>query len=159
MLKCKNLQKQVRERWVFTKEPQPGTIEIRCLFLHSRRSSESRLQRIFLQRRRWCQEVDAICSGEPWPLHESKPDRTRKRLSGSATQLLVQGSNCHISEFYESPEGALMGVLTMCLLVDAGKVTVMPNAFGSFGEGLLNVSKLKTGKVTLVRLAPVAGGM
>ena len=33
-----------------------------------------------------------------------------------------------------------------------GRVTVMPNAFGDFGEGLLNVSKLKTGKVTLCRL-------
>jgi L-fucose isomerase-like protein len=33
-----------------------------------------------------------------------------------------------------------------------GKVTVMPNAFGDLGEGLLNVSKLKTGKVTICRL-------
>ena len=33
----------------------------------------------------------------------------------------------------------------------------MPNAFGSFGEGLLNVSKVKTGKVTIVRLAQVDG--
>ncbi len=28
----------------------------------------------------------------------------------------------------------------------------MPNAFGNFGEGLLNVSKLKTGPVTMARL-------
>ena len=41
-------------------------------------------------------------------------------------------------------------------LVD-GKITVMPNAFGSFGEGLLNVSKVKTGEVTIVRLAQVGG--
>ena len=35
----------------------------------------------------------------------------------------------------------------------SGKMlTVMPNAFGDFGEGLLNVSKLKTGKVTICRL-------
>ena len=33
----------------------------------------------------------------------------------------------------------------------------MPNAFGSFGEGLLNVSKVKTGPVTLVRLSQVNG--
>ena len=38
-----------------------------------------------------------------------------------------------------------------------GKVTVMPNAFGDFGEGLLNVSKLKTGKVTICRLAYSGG--
>ena len=33
----------------------------------------------------------------------------------------------------------------------------MPNAFGSFGEGLLNVSKVRTGTVTIVRLAQVGG--
>ncbi len=38
-----------------------------------------------------------------------------------------------------------------------GKITVMPNAFGSFGEGLLNVSKLKTGTVTIARLAQTDG--
>jgi L-fucose isomerase-like protein len=38
-----------------------------------------------------------------------------------------------------------------------GKVTVMPNAFGEFGEGLLNVSKLRTGEVTLARLAGTDG--
>ena len=38
-----------------------------------------------------------------------------------------------------------------------GRVTVMPNAFGSFGEGLLNVSKLKTGAVTLARLGCSGG--
>ena len=41
--------------------------------------------------------------------------------------------------------------------VTDGGITVMPNAFGSFGEGLLNVSKVKTGPVTLVRLAQVNG--
>ena len=57
-------------------------------------------------------------------------------------------------EFYEFlKEGALMGVpdYVPAEIVD-GKVTVMPNAFGDFGEGLLNVSKLKTGRVTLCRL-------
>ncbi len=38
-----------------------------------------------------------------------------------------------------------------------GRVTVMPNAFGDFGEGLLNVSRLKTGKVTLCRLGSSGG--
>ena len=36
-------------------------------------------------------------------------------------------------------------------------MTVMPNAFGDFGEGLLNVSKLKTGKVTIFRLTYFGG--
>ena len=34
----------------------------------------------------------------------------------------------------------------------SGPVTVLPNAFGDFGEGLLNVSRVKTGRVTLARL-------
>ena len=58
-------------------------------------------------------------------------------------------------EFYEfTKDGALMGVpdYVPSEIVE-GKVTVMPNAFGDFGEGLLNVSKLKTGKVTICRLA------
>jgi L-fucose isomerase-like protein len=33
-----------------------------------------------------------------------------------------------------------------------GKVTILPSRFGDFGEGLLNVSKVKTGRVTLCRL-------
>ena len=33
-----------------------------------------------------------------------------------------------------------------------GALTVLPSRFGDFGEGVLNVSKLKTGRVTLCRL-------
>ena len=33
-----------------------------------------------------------------------------------------------------------------------GALTVLPSRFGDFGEGLLNVSRIKTGKVTLFRL-------
>jgi L-fucose isomerase-like protein len=33
----------------------------------------------------------------------------------------------------------------------------MPTAFGEFGEGLLNVSKVKTGRVTLARLGYANG--
>jgi len=33
-----------------------------------------------------------------------------------------------------------------------GKVTILPSKFGDFGEGLLNVSRVKTGRVTLARL-------
>ena len=50
-------------------------------------------------------------------------------------------------EFYEFFEdGMLMGVpdYVPTAIVD-GSVTVLPTSFGEFGEGLLNVSKLKTG--------------
>ncbi|MEN6546792.1 MAG: hypothetical protein ABFE07_12210, partial [Armatimonadia bacterium] len=33
-----------------------------------------------------------------------------------------------------------------------GPVTVLPTAFGEFGEGLLNVSRVRTGPVTVCRL-------
>ena len=33
-----------------------------------------------------------------------------------------------------------------------GKVTVKATAFGGFGEGVLNISKVKTGRVTISRL-------
>jgi len=76
---------------------------------------------------------------------------------GAVTQLLVKyltGQVAAYLEFYEfMKDGALMGVpdYVPAEIVD-GKVTVMPNAFGDFGEGLLNVSKLKAGKVTICRL-------
>ena len=76
---------------------------------------------------------------------------------GAVTELIVKyltGQTAAYLEFYEfMTDGALMGVpdYVPAAVVD-GKVTVMPNAFGDFGEGLLNVSKLKTGQVTICRL-------
>ncbi len=50
-------------------------------------------------------------------------------------------------EFYEFFEdGMLMGVPDYVPTeIVNGPVTVLPTSFGEFGEGLLNVSKLKTG--------------
>jgi L-fucose isomerase-like protein len=81
---------------------------------------------------------------------------------GAVTQLIMKyltGQSPAYMEFYEfTAKSALMGVpdYVPASAVD-GKITVMPNAFGSFGEGLLNVSKVKTGEVTIVRLAQVGG--
>jgi L-fucose isomerase-like protein len=81
---------------------------------------------------------------------------------GAVTQLIMKyliGQTPAYMEFYEfTKDSAFMGVpdYVPASVVD-GKVTVMPNAFGSFGEGLLNVSKVKTGEVTIVRLAQVDG--
>lgn len=161
------LAKQVRERWVFTKEPQPGTVENSVrLFLAFKKIIEDRGYSAFSYN-----DVDGVKrlmqfapAGALTLLHDEMeiPTVPENDCPGSATQLLVQGLTGQLPpylEFYEfTPAGALMGVPDYVpgSAVD-GKVTVMPNAFGSFGEGLLNVSKLKTGKVTLVRLAPVAG--
>jgi L-fucose isomerase-like protein len=77
---------------------------------------------------------------------------------GAVTQLITSfltGGTAAYLEFYEFTEtGALMGVPDYVPgdIVN-GRVTVMPNSFGDFGEGILNISKLKTGPVTLARLA------
>ena len=73
---------------------------------------------------------------------------------GGVTEVVMQkltGAVPGYLEFYEFTEkSALMGVpdYVPAAMTDGG-VVVMPNAFGSFGEGLLNVSKLRTGEVTL----------
>jgi L-fucose isomerase-like protein len=77
---------------------------------------------------------------------------------GAVTQLLtrylVNQTGAYL-EFYEFLEdGMLMGVpdYVPTEIVD-GKVRVMPTSFGEFGEGLLNISKVRTGQLTLARLA------
>lgn len=76
---------------------------------------------------------------------------------GNVTQLMVRyltGQCAYYLEFYEFFEDrVLAGVpdYVPAEVVD-GDVTVMPAAFGELSEGILNVSRLKTGKVTLCRL-------
>jgi len=76
---------------------------------------------------------------------------------GSVTQLMtrfVTGQAAAYLEFYEfSDRTLLMGVpdYVPSEIVD-GPVIVRPTAFGRLGEGLLNLSKLRTGPVTLCRL-------
>jgi len=78
-------------------------------------------------------------------------------ILGAVTQLMTRyltGQVGAYMEFYEFLEnGVLMGVpdYVPTEVVD-GPVTVLPTAFGEFGEGLLNVSKVRTGRVTLARL-------
>jgi len=82
---------------------------------------------------------------------------------GSVTQLIVRGLTGQAApyfEFYEFLEDrVLMGVpdYVPAAVVD-GDVLVRPTRFGSFSEGVLNVSKVKTGRVTLCRLLPQEGG-
>jgi L-fucose isomerase-like protein len=76
---------------------------------------------------------------------------------GAVTQLFVKFLSGQIApyfEFYEFFEDRmLMGVpdFVPSEIVD-GKVKVLPTAFGGFAEGILNISKVKTGRVTLSRL-------
>jgi hypothetical protein len=73
-----------------------------------------------------------------------------KYLTGQAAAYL---------EFYEFMEDrVLMGVPDYVPSeVVEGKVTVDTTSFGGFSEGILNVSKVKTGKVTICRLVYKGG--
>jgi L-arabinose isomerase len=77
---------------------------------------------------------------------------------GAVTQLIVKsltGQCAAYLEFYEFFEkSVLLGVPDFVPAeVVNGKVKVTPAAFGNIGGGLLNISTLKTGKLTLVRLS------
>jgi len=77
---------------------------------------------------------------------------------GAVTQLVVKhltGQCAAYLEFYEFfEESVLMGVpdFVPAEVVD-GKVKVTPAAFGNINGGLLNISTMKTGKLTMVRLS------
>jgi len=76
---------------------------------------------------------------------------------GAVTQVMVRmltGQIAAYFEFYEFMEDrVLVGVPDFVPreVVD-GKLAVLPSRFGDFGEGILSVSKVKTGRVTLCRL-------
>ena len=161
------LAKRVRARWRFVREPKPGTVENSVrLFLAIKRKVDERGYQGFS-----FNDVDGIKkllgfapAGALTLFHDeldisSVPENDSL---GAVTQLIVRrltGQVAAYLEFYEFlADGALMGVpdYVPAEIVEGG-VTVMPNAFGSFGEGLLNVSKLKTGKVTLARLGRTNG--
>ena len=81
---------------------------------------------------------------------------------GEITQLMLRhltGQCAAYLEFYEFFEDrVLAGVpdFVPTEIVD-GDVTVMPAAFGELSEGILNVSKVKTGELTMCRLAYADG--
>lgn len=158
----KSIVSSLRQRWVFTREPSPGTVEnsVRLFLALKAKIRERGYQGVSFS------DVDGIKklmkfapAGSLTLLHDkmdicSIPENDSM---GAVTQVMVKsltgqvGAYLEIYEFFN--DGALMGVpdYVPSEIVD-GKVTVMPNAFGDFGEGLLNISKLKTGKVTLCRL-------
>ncbi len=162
-----SLAEKMQSNWSFTKKPQPGTAEKSAkLYLAIREKIEDRGYAAFSYN-----DVDGIKklmgfapAGAMTLLHDeiNIPTVPENDSLGSVTQLMVHyltGQIAAYLEFYEfMDDGALMGVpdYVPSEIVD-GSVTVMPNAFGDFGEGLLNVSRLKTGEVTLARLSCLNG--
>ena len=156
------LAEAVRQRWQFVKPPKEGTVEnaVRLYLAVSRKIRERSYEAISLI------DVDGVKkllgfapAGTFMLLHEEDDICTipENDTLGAVTQLITRyltGQVAAYMEFYEFREdGMLMGVpdYVPSEIVD-GPVTVMPTAFGEFGEGLLNVSKVKTGRVTLARL-------
>ncbi|MBP5236624.1 MAG: hypothetical protein J6128_03725 [Clostridia bacterium] len=82
---------------------------------------------------------------------------------GEITQLMLRhltgqcGAYLEFYEFFE--DRVLAGVPDFVPAeITEGEITVMPAAFGELSEGILNVSKVKTGKLTMCRLAYADGG-
>ena len=76
---------------------------------------------------------------------------------GNVTQLIVKvltGQCGAYLEFYEFFEDSVLAGVPDYIPkeVTMGETTVMPAAFGELSEGILNVSKVKTGTVTMCRL-------
>lgn len=154
--------RNARRNWTFLREPKPETLRNTARFYLAlkRKIEERHYDGISYS------DVDGVKklmkfapAGALTLLHDdldicSIPEND---AMGAVTQLMVKfltGQPAAYLEFYEfTAQGALMGVPDYVPggIVD-GKVTVIPKAFGSFGEGLLNVSKLKTGKITIARL-------
>ncbi len=81
---------------------------------------------------------------------------------GNITQLMVKyltGQCAYYLEFYEFFTDRVLAGVPDYVPAEAvdGKVTVMPAAFGELSEGILNVSKVRTGTVTMCRLVYTAG--
>lgn len=81
---------------------------------------------------------------------------------GNITQLMVRyltGQAAPYLEFYEFFEDSVLAGVpdyVPAAIVD-GEVTVMPAAFGELSEGILNVSRVKGGELTMCRLTCVDG--
>ena len=81
---------------------------------------------------------------------------------GNVTQLIVKyltGQAAPYLEFYEFFENSVLAGVpdyVPAAVVD-GEVTVMPAAFGELSEGILNVSKVKGGELTMCRLTCIDG--
>ena len=157
------LKEKVLERWDFVKNPAKGTLEnaVRLYLAISEKVKERGYEAVSLI------DVDGVKklmkfapAGVFMLLHDEEDICTipENDTLGSVTQLMTRYMTGQVGAYLELYEfmknGVLMGVpdYVPSEIVD-GRVSVMPTSFGEFGEGLLNVSKIKTGEVTLARLS------
>ncbi len=154
---------RMKSNWDFVKKPEEETLENSAkLYIAIRRKIEERGYDAFS----YC-DVDGIKkllgfapAGAMSLLHDELniPTIPENDSLGSVTQLIIRFLTKQVGaylEFYEfTKDGALMGVpdYVPAEIVE-GKVRIFPNSFGDFGEGLLNVSGLKTGRAVICRLS------
>jgi L-fucose isomerase-like protein len=159
--------REMRRRWTFRKPAPPAALrQAAALYLAvSDKAAERGYQAISLI------DVDGVkklLQFPPAPAFMLLADKDglctipENDIPGAVTQLMtrfVTGQAAAYLEFYEfTKRGVLMGVpdYVPAEVVD-GPVTVLPTAFGQLGKGLLNVSRVRTGRVTLARLARTGG--
>ena len=149
-------------KWVFLKEAAQASKEMAAgYYLAAKQIIDERgYDAISLK------DVDGmkkLCGFPPAPIFMLLSD-TRKVSTipendclGNVTQLMVKyltGQCGAYLEFYEFfTDRVLAGVpdYVPAEIID-GDVTVMPAAFGELSEGILNVSRVKTGELTMCRL-------
>jgi L-fucose isomerase-like protein len=152
-----------RAGWVFEKPPAEGTLEksVRLYLALRRKVRERGYQALSLKDVDGVKHLLGFTPAATFMLladREDLPTIPENDVMGAVTQLMVRqvtGQIAPYMEFYEFLEdGVLMGVpdYVPAEVVD-GPVTVRPTAFGGLAEGLLNVSKVKTGEVTICRLS------
>ena len=77
---------------------------------------------------------------------------------GAVTQLMIKGLTGQLGgylEFYEFFENSVLAGVPDFIasdMIDGDTYTVLPAAFGMLSQGILNVSKVKTGTLTMSRL-------
>ncbi len=157
-----SLVEDMKKRWTFEKEASDETLEkpARLYLALKEKVRERGYQAVSLI------DVDGVKKLLGFPPaavfmllgeNEGIPTVPENDTLGAVTQLMIRNLTGQIAsymEFYEfTHDGMLMGVpdYVPSEIVE-GDVTVRPTAFGDFGEGLLNTSKVRTGPVTLARL-------
>ncbi len=82
---------------------------------------------------------------------------------GAVTQLMMKNLTGQLAgylEFYEFFDNSVLAGVPDFIaadMIDGGTYTVIPAAFGALNQGILNVSKVKTGIVTMSRLTYAKG--
>ncbi|HOX08009.1 MAG TPA: hypothetical protein PK280_16545 [Planctomycetota bacterium] len=159
--------REMRRRWKFLK-PAPDSVLRQAAELYLAVSAKARERGYGAVSLKDVDGVKKLLGFPPAPVFQMLADVDglctipENDALGAVTQLMVRGVTGQIGaylEFYEFLSGGvLMGVPDYVPAeVVAGRVTVLPTAFGSLELGLVNVSKVRPGRVTLCRLGCSGG--